>query len=187
MNVSFSLFWNRGNELIVVQMGFYYCPLCTSARKNIEEYDMGNTQHQEEGWSRSATTAMFPRANFSESKAIEESCLSLCVLYKHITVCTPQTNPLYGLRGREGGILQNETQKGNALEPYLRPSSQQQKIAFPLPPSFQSCKYSDHFGIPPKCECKARNSCAAHATLLHQRFGVGCNHSMLPWKRWLRL
>lgn len=88
MNVSFSLFWSTGNELIIVQMSFYYRPLCTSARTNIEEYDTGNIQHQEEGWSRSATTVMCPRANFSESKAIEESCLSLSALCKHSIYAT---------------------------------------------------------------------------------------------------
>lgn len=134
MNVGFSLFQSRGDELLAAQMGFYCRPFGTSARRNIEEYDMGNIQHREEGWSRSTTTAVFPRANFSESKAIKENCLSLCVLYKHITVCLPQTNLLYGLQGREGGLLKNETGKAKALESYFRSSSPQQKSAFPLPP-----------------------------------------------------
>lgn len=165
-------------------MGFYYLPLSTSARKNIEEYDRGNIQHQEEGWRRSATTAMFPRANFSESKATEESCLSLCVLYKHITICTPQKNPLYRLWGRQGGILQNETRKGNALELYLSSSLRQQQFAFPFPLSFQSCKYSDHLSIPQKCGCEVYNSCIAHTTPLRQQFRTGCDCNMLAWRRW---
>lgn len=129
---------------------------------------------------------MFPGANFSESKAIEESCLSLCVLYKHITICTPQicfTN--YG--EDRGGILQNETQKGNALKPYLRSSSRQQQFAFPLPSSFQSCKYSGHCRIPPKCGCEVHDSCAAHTTPLRQQSGMGCDRNMLARRRWLRL
>lgn len=84
LNVSFSVFWSWGNGLIVTQTGFYYHPLCTLARKNIEEYGMGNTQHQQEGWSRLATTALFPRENFSESNTIEESCLSLCILCMYV-------------------------------------------------------------------------------------------------------
>lgn len=98
---------------------------------------MGNIQHREEGWSRSTTTAVFPRANFSESKAIKESCLSFCVLYKHITLCLPQTNLFYGLQGRQGGTLKNETGNVNALEPYFRSLPSQQKPAFPLPPSIK--------------------------------------------------
>lgn len=87
---------------------------------------MGNIQHREEGWSRSTTTAVFPRANFSESKAIKESCLSLCALYKHITLCLPHTNLFYGLQGRQGEMLKNETGKVNAPGLYIRSLSPQQ-------------------------------------------------------------
>lgn len=77
LNVSFSLFWHRGAELIVIQIGFYCFPLCISTRRNIEEYEKKNIWHQEEGWIRLATAAMLARADFNESKAIEESCLKL--------------------------------------------------------------------------------------------------------------
>lgn len=137
LNVGFSPFHSGGGELWAAQMGFYCRPFGTSARRNIEEYDMGNIQHQEEGWSRSTAAAVFPRANFRESKAIKESCLSPCVLCKHITVCLPQTNLLYGPRGRQGRTLKNETGKANALEPYFRSSSPQQKPAFPSPHSIK--------------------------------------------------
>lgn len=55
-NVGFLLLQSRGDELLAAQMGFYSCPFGTSAMRNMEEYDMGNIQHQEEGWSRLTTT-----------------------------------------------------------------------------------------------------------------------------------
>lgn len=148
MNVGFPPLQSRGDELSAAQMGFYCRPFGTSARRNIEEYDMGNIQHREEGWSRSTTAAVFPRANFSESKAIKENCLGLCALYKHITVCLPQTNLLYGLQGRRGGILKKETGKVNALESYFRSSSPQQKICIPIASFSKSFNYLYHFNMP---------------------------------------
>lgn len=53
------------------------------------------------------------------------------------------TNLLYKLWGRQGGILQNETQKGNALKPYPRSSLRQQQFAFPLP----SSEYHQSVGV----------------------------------------
>lgn len=150
-------------------MGFYCRPFGTSARRNIEEYDMGNIQHREEGWSRSTTTAVFPRANFSESKAIKESCLSLCALYKHITLCLPQTNLFYGLQGRQGRDVKKWDWKSKCPWTIFQIFVPTARTCISIASSNKTWNYLDHFSMSINWGCEANTTVGQHTPHLFTR------------------
>lgn len=86
--------------------------------------------------------------------------------------------------GRDPAERDLKTKRSRTISQIL---SQCQKFEFPLPPSFQSFKYSDCSGTPPKCVCEVHNSDAACTTPPHQQLGMGCSCNTLDWRRWFRL